>query len=346
MVKAILVGCGAMSRAWLEAASGIPGLSIVGLVDLDEERAHGRAAEFGLEGAVVGSDLSAILTSTRPDAVFDVVVPQARHAVVTTAFSHGCHVLSEKPLATGLEEARDLVAAARAAGVVHAVVQNRRYLPAIRRIRRAIDAGLIGPVTEIHADFFLAPHFGGFREEMDHVLLLDMAIHTFDAARAMTGLSAGRVFCRDWNPRGSWYRNGASAVAVFDMGEATFTYRGSWCAEGPRTSWEGAWRIVGERGSIVWDGGDDLRAEVIEPEGHRDGLFSPSRPTVVPPLDPADRIGGHAGILADFLAAITGGPPPETRADDNLASLAMVLGAIESAETGRTVDVAHTGAPA
>jgi predicted dehydrogenase len=343
VVKAILVGCGAMSRTWLEAAAGIDGLAIVGLVDLDEDRARARAAEFGLDAAVVGRDLAAVLSATDADVVFDVVVPQARHGVATTAFAHGLHVLSEKPLATSLPEAADLLEAARAAGVIHAVVQNRRYLPAIRRIRRCIDAGTIGSLTEIHADFFLAPHFGGFREEMRHVLLLDMAIHTFDAARAMTGLAARRVFCREWNPAGSWYRHGASAFAVFDMGGPTFTYRGSWCAEGPRTSWEGSWRIVGDRGAILWDGSDDLRADVVDPEAERDGLFSSTRPATVPPLDPADRVGGHAGVIADFLAAVAGGPPPETRAEANLGSLAMVLAAIESAETGGAADIPHAG---
>ena len=59
---------------------------------------------------------------------------------------------------------------------------------------------------------------------MEHVLLVDMAIHTFDAARAMTGLEATRVYCREWDPPNSWYRQGASAAALFDMSSgAVFT---------------------------------------------------------------------------------------------------------------------------
>ncbi len=65
------------------------------------------------------------------------------------------------------------------------MIQNRRYIANVRRIRRFLDSGAIGTPTSIHCDFFIAPHFGGFREEMGHVLLLDMAIHTFDAARFM-----------------------------------------------------------------------------------------------------------------------------------------------------------------
>ncbi len=62
-------------------------------------------------------------------------------------------------------------------------------LPRRRAPHRArIASGAIGALTSVHADFFLGPHFGGFRETMDHVLLLDMAIHSFDAMRCMTGL--------------------------------------------------------------------------------------------------------------------------------------------------------------
>src|SRR5208282_5064719 len=198
VVEAVLVGCGAMSRAWLDAARQIDGLKIVGLVDLDLDRARSRAAEFRLDGADTAASLDAMLDKRRPDAVFDAVVPTARTLVARSAFASGCHLLSEKPLAASLDEARAVVAAARKAGRVHAVTQNRRYHPSVRRIRRFLNMGAVGKPTGIHCDFFLAPHFGGFREEMAHVLLLDMAIHAFDAARAMTGLEAERVYCREW----------------------------------------------------------------------------------------------------------------------------------------------------
>ncbi len=339
MLQAVLVGCGAMSRAWLEAARQIDDLSIVGLVDIDVGRARARATEFNLADAVVGASLDAVLDETKPDVVFDVVVPAARPAVAASAFGHGCHLLSEKPLAPSLAEARALVAAARDAGRIHAVVQNRRYIAPVRRIRRLIDSGAIGRPTSLHCDFFLAPHFGGFREEMDHVLLLDMAIHTFDAARAMTGLEGRRVYCQEWNPVNSWYRQGSSAVAIFEMSNgAIFNYRGSWCADGARTSWEAAWRIIGERGSLVWDGADAMTAEVVA-DNARNGLFDETSPTEVPPVADTDAIGGHLAIMREFVAAVSGGPLPETVSTDNLNSLAMVFAAIRSAETGQAAAI-------
>jgi len=338
LVTVVLVGCGAMSKAWLDAVRQVDDLTLVGLVDIDEDRARQRAGEFGLDGVAIGTDLDAILNQTKPDIVFDVVVPPARRDVALTAFRHGCHVLTEKPLADSPDNARAIIDAARAAGRLHAVIQNRRYLADPRRIRRFVESGAIGAPTSIHCDFFIAPHFGGFREEMEHVLLLDMAIHTFDAARYMVNGEPATVYCQEWEPTNSWYHQGSSAMAIFDMGRGiVFTYRGSWCADGLGTSWESAWRIVGERGSLSWDGFDDLRAEVKTDK--REGLFDAVEPVAVPPLDPRDRVGGHLGVIQDFIAAVRDGSEPETRGTDNIKSLAMVFAAIDSAETGRRVAI-------
>lgn len=337
-MKVVLVGCGAMSNRWLDAARQIEGLAVAGLVDLDAERAQARAREYGLAAAVIGTSVDAVLDQTKPDAVFDVVVPAARREVALSAFAHNCHLLTEKPLADSPENARAIVEAARRAGRVHAVVQNRRYIADVRRIRRFLDSGAIGKPTSIHADFFVAPHFGGFREEMRHVLLLDMAIHTFDAARYMVAGEPASVYCQEWEPANSWYRQGSSASAVFDLGGGkVFTYAGSWCADGFRTSWEGSWRIVAQRGSLLWDGHDGLKAEVVATG--RDGIIDKTQAIEVPPLDPADRVDGHLGIIKDFMHAIETGTEPETRGADNIKSLAMVFGAIESAETGRRVAI-------
>ena len=207
-------------------------------------------------------------------------------------------------MAETLADARDLVARAKAAGRIHAVVQNRRYLAGVRRIARAVRSGAIGAITSVHADFFLAPHFGGFREEMDHVLLLDMAIHGFDALRCMTGLAASGVYCREWNPPQSWYRQGSSAAAIFELENgAVFVYRGSWCAQGLPTSWECAWRFVGAKGALTWDGSDQIRIEVLG-SGERKGLFDPMTTVEPPPLAPEDRVDGHFGVLSDFVSAV------------------------------------------
>ena len=328
-----------MSRGWLSAVAEHPLLKgrveIVGLVDLHRPIAEARAAEFGLDGIAIGSDLDAVLAETKPDLLFDVVVPSARADVVATGLRHGCHVLSEKPMAATLEAGRDLIARAEAAGRVHAVVQNRRFIAGVRRIRRLIEGGALGEVTALHCDFFVGAHFGGFREEMDNILLLDMAIHTLDAARFMAGVAPKAVYCLETNPKGSWYQHGAAANAIFEFEDGVvFNYRGSWVAEGARTSWESAWRTVGTKGTLVWDGYDSFEARVAV-DGS--GLLRDEAPIVVPEPADVDQTHGHASVLAEFLDAIEQGRRPETASSDNIKSLAMVFAAIESARTQQRV---------
>jgi predicted dehydrogenase len=337
-LQAVLVGCGLMSRRWLEAAARIHGLTIAGLVDIDPLRAQNLADEFGLSHSLVGSDLDAVLSRAKPQLVFDIVVPDARHGVVRTALTHGCHVLSEKPMASSLADAQSLIRAAREAGRIHAVVQNRRYIEGIRRMRSFLASGEIGTVTSVHSDFFLGPHFGGFREAMENVLLLDMAIHTFDAARYIIGAQPQAVYCHETNPKGSWYAHGASAYAIFEFEmDVTYTYRGSWCAQGLRTSWESAWRVIGDRGTLTWDGHDTFKAEREVATG---GLLRDAEVVPVPPLAADARIGGHEGVMRDFVEAVRTGATPETVSYENIKSLAMVIAAIESAKIRQRVTVA------
>ena len=83
------------------------------------------------------------------------------------------------------------------------------------------------------------------------------------------------VYCQETNPKGSWYAHGAAANAIFEMtDDVTFTYRGSWAAEGANTSWEATWRIVGSKGTLLWDGEDAITANVVDGD---EGFFRPLR---------------------------------------------------------------------
>jgi len=336
-LRVVMVGCGGMAGAWLNAAKEVGDIEFVGFVDINEAAARKRAEESGAQSPAVGTDLAAVLNAARPEAVFDCTIPEAHHGVTMTALAHGCHVLGEKPLADSMEHAREMVAAARKAGRTYAVIQNRRYLPEIRRLKNFLDTGAIGDFTTLNCDFYLGVHFGGFREKMRHVLLLDMAIHTFDAARYISGSDAVAVYCKEWNPRGSWYDMDASAVAIFEMANgAIYTYRGSWCAEGLPTSWECDWRIIGTKGSAKWDGFQGFQAEAVA--GH-EGFDRKMEAIGWPAHDPGTKTGGHAGLLREFAECIHTGKPPETICTDNIKSLAMVFAAIESAETGKRVEI-------
>jgi len=335
--RVVLVGCGGISASWLKPAVTMPDIRIVGLVDRIEESARKRALEFHLEVAEIGTDLRAVLKKTKPDIVFDCTVPEAHVEVALEALSRGCHVLGEKPLADSMANARRIVKASQKAGRTHAVIQNRRFDANIRSVRKLVESGRLGTLTTLNSDFFIGAHFGGFRDHMAHVLLLDMAIHTFDAARYLGGGDPVSVYCKEWNPTGSWYDRDASAVAIFTMSNGlVYTYRGSWCAEGANTTWESAWHGIGTQGSFRWDGAKDIKTQRVTGGGT---FISTLEDVVAGPWDDETRTGFHAGLIKDFVKCLRNGATPETVCSDNIKSLAMVFAAIKSAETGREVPV-------
>ncbi len=337
-LKVVLVGCGSIAGLWLEVVQKHPEWAVryVGFVDARIEAAENFAARYAVPDVLVSTDLEVVLRQTQPDIVFDCTPPDYHHATTLTALAHGCHVLGEKPLATSLELARDMIAAAEKAGRCYGVMQNRRFDPNLLRLKRLIHSGEIGAITTLHCDFFNAPHFIGFRETMPHPLLFDMAIHTFDAARYLLNADPVAVYCHEWNPSGTQFAHGASAVAVFEMtGGIVYTYRGSWAAEGVMTTWEAEWRALGENGSATWDGAAHYRAQKISATG---GFFNEFAEVELPPLEtlPAAH---HAGGIEDFIRAVRTGGTPLNTGSENIKSLAMVFAAIESAETGQRVAV-------
>jgi predicted dehydrogenase len=338
---AIMVGCGAMSAEWLRSAKEL-GVEISALVDLNADVARSRASEFQLDSRVF-DNLDKAIRTVDAQLLFDCTIPAAHAEIDEKALADGLHVLVEKPLATTLAEARRVIDLAAKNKLVHAVIQNRRFNPGVRKIRRLIEQGLIGELTTVNIDFFVPAHFGGFREKMDHILLTDMAIHPFDTVRYLTGANAESVFCDEWNPKGSWWQHGASAHAIFRMnGGIRCTFRGSWCSEGLRTSWDSAWRIVGTEGTICWDGLEDIRGERVNngengPVKH--GLFYESEPfTATEQPDPVETR-GHFSVMRQFLRDVSEGIQAETRSTDNIHSLAMVLGAIESGKSGQKLPI-------
>jgi predicted dehydrogenase len=332
---AIMVGCGAMSAEWIRSAKEM-GIEISAMVDLNLEFARTRASEFQL-GARLFDNLDEAIQKVPAQMLFDCTIPAAHFEVDSKGLKNGLHVLEEKPLATSLMDAHSLIDLAKKNNLVHVVIQNRRFLPGVRKIRRLLDQGLIGEITTVNIDFFVPAHFGGFREKMDHILLTDMAIHPFDTARYLTGADAESVYCEEWNPKGSWWQGGASAHAIFRMtGGIRCTFRGSWCSEGLRTPWDSVWRIVGTKGTICWDGLEDIRGEYVT---GTEGFFRDCQGFVSTEEPNPTETRGHFSVMSQFLRNITEGIPAETRSTDNIQSMAMVLSAIESAEAGQPVQV-------
>jgi predicted dehydrogenase len=333
-MKALLVGAGGMGQAWGKNLADCEGVELAGWVDIRPDAARQAADKLGLTQTYTGVDLDRALREVRPDFVVDVTIPEAHRDVTVAALAAGVPVLGEKPLADTMEHAREMVAASERAGKLYMVSQSRRYDPRLHAFRRLI-VDRVGHLGILNSDFYIGAHFGGFRDEMASVLLLDMAIHTLDAARFLCGADPVAVYCDEFNPSWSWYKGDASATAIFEMtGGLRYTYRGSWCSEGRHTSWEGEWRAVGPNGTATWDGHGAPVAEIVVERG---GFNSRTEPHTAGVDEAMQR--GIAGSLRDFLNALRTGATPMGECHDNIKSLAMVFAAIESAATGKRVAI-------
>jgi predicted dehydrogenase len=333
-VRIVLVGAGGMGKQWLRTLTASPDVELVGLVDLNLEGAASALEDVGLTGIPVARSLTEIAAATGAQAVVNVTIPAAHHPVNVEALFGGLPVLCEKPVAPTVSQALSLVAAAEASGRLLMISQSRRYYRALAALRRQVaELGDVGVVT---TNFFKAPHFGGFREEMEHVLLVDMAIHAFDASRYLLDADPVSVYCEEFNPSWSWYAGDAAATAVFEFaGGARYVYTGSWCSDGQETSWNGDWRVSAAGGTATWDGAG---TPLVQRVGERD---SPA-PVELGPEVPEE----IAGSLAEFVSALRTGAVPSGEVHSNVLSLAMVEAAVRSAETGQRVPIADVLAEA
>jgi predicted dehydrogenase len=337
--RVVIAGCGGMANTWVDYAKDRTDTEIVGLVDIKEEFAIAMAERKELTCPTF-TDIKQAIVDTNANMVFDVTIPSSHYTVSTSALTLGCHVFAEKPLAESMSDCMDIVRMSELSGKTHAVMQNRRFDPRIRSYRNLITDGTIGKPGFVGADFFMGPHFGGFRDAMDSPLLLDMAIHTFDQARFIVGANPISVYCHEFNPPGSWYAGHAMAICIYEMSDGSvFNYRGSWCAEGVPTSWESSWRVTGEYGTAIWDGHGDPYVEVVA-NGDHTGKFIRDYETIEGKIAEMKNT-FHQGCLDEMFTSLDEDRKPETDCSDNIYSMAMVLAALESAKTGSKVLIAE-----
>jgi predicted dehydrogenase len=333
-LRGVVVGAGVLGPFWARELLASPDTELVGWVDVDAARVQQRRDELRLAELAIGTDLPVLLPQVGADFVVNVSSPFAHRRVTLDALSYGASVLTEKPLATSMDDAREMVEAADDARRLLMVSQNRRYMPTLKAFRDAV-AGL-GTLAGVNCDFYIGHRVdpGRFVTAMEDPLLLDMAIHLFDAARFVTGAEPESVYCESYSPPWDWYAGHSAANALFRLtGDVRLAFNGSWSFDGFPTSWTGRWRVFGERGSAIWDGARAPRVEAAP------GVELPPVPPVREPRKSATRFAGLRHALAEFVGALRTGRPPQSEGRDNLRSLAMCYAAVESSRLGEPVKV-------
>ena len=333
-MKLIQCGVGGMGRAWrANATKSSADFEVVALVDINRAVLDEAGEELNVPPERRFEDLRSALRKVEADAVLTVTPPAVHVQHAKLAFKHGLHLLTEKPIADNLKNAKRMVKLAAEAGKQLVVAQNYRFSGAIQALRRLMNERPVGALGHGHVDFYIGADFTGtFRETMEFPLLVDMAIHHLDLIRAMTGRNIAKVTASTFRPAWSWYRHHPGLKMLLELDDGTpFSYSGDWSALGRQTTWNGTWRLQCAEGSIHVEA-DKIAVARCERWGKN------CAEEAVEVRQPQHN--GQARLLADFARAIRDGTPAETNGADNLWSFAAVMAGVMSARTGKTIDVA------
>ncbi len=121
------------------------------LVGRNHDRVAALARAHGIER--VGTDLDAAIADGRDEVFFDAATTQGRSRLLRQAIAAGKHVYCEKPTSDTLEEALELARLARRAGVKNGVVQDKLFLPGLRKLKMVIDGGALGRLLSVRGEF-------------------------------------------------------------------------------------------------------------------------------------------------------------------------------------------------
>ncbi len=322
-MRLIQVGVGGFGASWTDIVAESPEFEAAAYVDINKKMLNEMGSKHGLPRGRRFTALPQALAAVQAEAVLIVTPPDSHRPLAEAALRAGLHVLSEKPLAQTWTDCTAMVRAARRARRLLMVSQNYRYREAPRTMRALIAQGVIGSPGYAQVSFHKAPKFPrSYRLKMDYPLLVDMSIHHFDLMRYLLAANPLTVSCYSFRPRWSWFSHEPTCQARFQMEKGIVVdYLASWVSEGAETSWDGEWRIQGEKGCLLWSQG----AVKIAGPGEEPRRVS------LQPLRRSDR----ALALLEFHQAIVEKRAPETSAADNLHSIGMVFAALASAKAGR-----------
>jgi len=192
--KTAVFGTGFVGRVHVEAIRRLGFVNVYAIGESQAEKARRLGDEFHVEKT--DSDYRKILDDPAVDAVH-VCTPNALHfPMVRDALQAGKHVISEKPLATSVEEARQLVALAAQSKRRNCTCHNLRFYPMVQHMRRMREAGDLGEILVVQGtysqDWLLYDTDFNWRVESaangPSRCMADIGSHFCDMAEHVTGL--------------------------------------------------------------------------------------------------------------------------------------------------------------
>ena len=323
-----IVGTGVMGEthaaSWLETDARLSHCS-----SGQFENAKRFAEKYSIEAC---EDLDALIAAVD---VVDICTPTHLHKeMVLKAAAAGKDIVCEKPLGLTVEDCVMMIRACEEAGVKLYVAHVTRYFPEYVAAKANVVAGEVGKVavTRFRRESF-QPHNASDNWYVDLErsggMLQDLMIHDFDLARWMAG-DVIKVYAKSLVTSGEEVNFDHAMVILTHKDGVISHITGSWAQPKPRfrTSFE----IAGDAGIIEWDSQEKAPLQVLmhQTKGGSGEVGLPGSPLLESP---------YTSQLKEFLANLESDAPVRVDAVDALAAVQIARAAIESALTGKAVDV-------
>jgi len=323
-----LIGASTIAREWMIDAIRAAGGEVVAVMSGDPERANRFAAEKGITTAVTSLDA---LLGSGIDAVYISTTNELHCSQTLPAAAAGKHVLCEKPLALNLADARHMVEACKAAGIVMGTNHHLRNAATHRALRAAIKQGRIGrPLfARVFHAVYLPPHLQGWRITTPGAgagVIMDITVHDADTLRFVLDEEpiAVTAFSQSSGMAAGGIEDGVMGVVRFRSGLIA-QFHDAFTTKFATTGFE----VHGSDGSLIATDCMTQRpvGEVLLRTAAGDEPF------------PLDHENLYARAVKAFHIAIRGDGTPAATGEDGVRAMAVALAALESTATGRVVTV-------
>jgi predicted dehydrogenase len=337
-LRFIHVGTGGFGGYWCREV--LPRLVKLGkaepaaAVDINPEALENAQEGYGIAPERCFADAKRAFDEVEADFAIIVVPPAHHEAIVDLAVAKGLHILSEKPIADTMAACCRIHHKVKAAGLKMAVTMSHRFDQDKQSLERLIRSGEFGGCHYIVGrntwNCRAYPSWGAFRYEIPDTLLVEGTVHHFDIMRSLAGSNAKTVYCRSWNAPWSDFKGDSSALITIEMenGIKVF-YEGSKTNATTLNGWcQDYWRAECDKATLELDNRrlrvlSDLSGErvITEKALLRQPLWM------------------NPWLAELFVHWLVGGPEPPNSLDDNIQCAALLFAAIESAHTGKIINV-------
>jgi len=329
-VKVGIVGLGRWARVLTRAAASSERLKIVAAYSRTEDKRNAFRSEFGVPGA---TDLGAMLADPAIQGVI-LTVPNEQHWPLSQQVAQARkHVYTEKPIANTLEDGLRIAALEREHGITVTVGHSARLMAGIRLIRQRIDAGELGRVAFIEANFSneraleLTPKtWRWYKDRAPGGPLSQLAIHHFDVVHYLGGeISEVGSMSSKLSPVGAEVDDQSMTLIRFADGKVGYV-GSSWTSPGIF-----AVRVFGSKGLMhyeidfgTWDTPHLLhKSATLYIQRGKDG-YGKREPIEIPESDM------FRAELEMFAESCATGKPGELSAANGNVALAVVYAALRS----------------